>query len=72
MDAIQSLEQFPTRYHVFARVRNLPQSSVEVREMLFGKRRGTHQVFYRIVDDRVEVLHIRRATRGPVNASDLT
>lgn len=71
MAAIHSLEYLPTRYPVFRQAEKRLKLDFEVREMLFGKRRGTFRVFYRIIDDTVNVLHIRRASRGPLNANDL-
>ncbi len=65
---IQTLEYLPTRCPLAA---ESPALGFELRELLHGKRRGTFRILFKIEGDLVNVLHIRRATRGPVNITDL-
>ena len=39
----------------------------EVRELLFGKRRGVYRILFSISDDVVSVLHFRHAARKNLN-----
>jgi len=59
-DAIESLAENPERYPL------APESEAfnrEIRQMLYGKRRGVYRVLYTIVEDTVSVLYIRHGAR---------
>ncbi len=58
--SVQTLETSPERCAV---VENTAAYGFEVRELLFGKHRGTYRIRFRIRDSTVIVLSIRRATR---------
>jgi plasmid stabilization system protein ParE len=66
--ALQTLEYQPGRCPLAAEAKAM---AFELRELLFGKRRGTFRILFRIDGGVVNVLHIRRACRGPLNAADL-
>ncbi len=53
---ILSLEKLPFRCAVTPENKNL-------RHLLYGDRRNTYRVIYRVVDMQVEVLHIRHGAR---------
>jgi plasmid stabilization system protein ParE len=56
---ILSLEKLPFRCAVAAENKNL-------RHLLYGHRRNTYRVIYRVVGMRVEILHIRHGARKRV------
>jgi plasmid stabilization system protein ParE len=65
---LETLSDSPTRCSL------APENSLvdaEIREFLFGRRRGAYRVLFTIVDDEVRVLHIRRASRDWAEAADL-
>jgi plasmid stabilization system protein ParE len=45
--------------------------AARVREMLFGRRRRTYRVWYRVEGDAVRILSVRHHSQGPITASDL-
>ena len=47
------------------------RSRVEIRELLVGRKRGTLRVLFVIRGSVVSVLHVRRATRGPIPDDEL-
>src|SRR5713101_2330994 len=58
--AIGSLDEQPDRYPY------APEAELfhkEIRQKLYGKRRGVYRVLFEIRQDVVEVLHIRHAAR---------
>jgi toxin ParE1/3/4 len=67
--AIQSLQTLPTRCPAADEAADL---GIDLRELVFGKRRGTIRILFTIDGRTVNVLHVRRATRGPVPPDDLT
>ncbi len=69
MVVVQTLENHPIRCPLAAEAATL---GFELRELLFGKRRSTFRILFRIDGDVVNVLHIRRASRGPVIPADLS
>ena len=69
MASINALDQLPDRCSLADEGKDL---GCELRELIFGKRRGTYRILFLIVDETVQVLHIRRAARGPVIAEDLS
>jgi plasmid stabilization system protein ParE len=68
MTRIDTLERQPRRCRLAAEANEL---GFELRELLFGKRRGVYRILF-VVDERtVNVLHIRHAARGALSAFDL-
>jgi plasmid stabilization system protein ParE len=68
MARIDTLERQPARCRLAVEANEL---GVELRELLFGKRRGVYRILF-VVDERtVNVLHIRHAARGAVSPHDL-
>ena len=61
--AIQTLRTMPERC---GRAAEADAAGLDVREFLFGRRRGTFRVLFTIHPGLVQVRHIRRAIRGPV------
>jgi hypothetical protein len=48
------------------------QVGLELRELLFGKRRGVYRILF-VVDGRtVNILHIRHTASGPLSTFDLS
>lgn len=67
-EALQTLSENPQRCSL------APENDVvqeEIRHFLFGKRVGTFRVLFRIVDDEVRILHIRRAAMRDATPDDL-
>jgi len=44
----------------------------EIRQLLYGRRRGVYRVLFVITGDEVRVLHIRHAARGTMAAEELS
>lgn len=66
--ALETLSQNPARCPM------APENSLvqtEIREFLFGRRRGAYRALFTIVGDEVRVLHVRRAARDWADAADL-
>ncbi len=68
MASINSLERLPLRCPLADEADAL---GCELRELLFGKRRGTYRILFAILGKTVPILHVRRAARGPVTTADL-
>lgn len=60
LDAIETLRESALR-HGFAPERETLQ--IDLRQMLYGKRRNIFRILYTIDDDTIVVLHIRHAAR---------
>src|SRR4051794_9283796 len=63
--ARNSLQRFPRRCPV---VSELSAPDLEVRKLLYGRRRNMYQILFTIQDDTVHVLHVRHAARVPMRA----
>jgi plasmid stabilization system protein ParE len=61
--AAQTLRTMPERC---GRAAEAETTGRDVRELLFGKKRGTYRIVFTIHPGVVWVRHIRRASRGPV------
>jgi plasmid stabilization system protein ParE len=59
-EAIQSLGEFPERHPI---VTALSDPARVVRQFLFGRRRNAYRVFYTILNDTIEILHVRHGAR---------
>jgi plasmid stabilization system protein ParE len=63
IDAIDSLAQFPER------CKRAPENesfSEDIRQLLYGKRRGVYRILFTIHEDIVRVLHVRHGAREPM------
>jgi toxin ParE1/3/4 len=60
--AIGSLADVPARCSLAAEDRD---ASVEVRQLLYGRRPHTYRILFAIEGDVVQVLHVRHARRRP-------
>lgn len=48
-----------------------PKSAVEIRQLLFRKRRGQYRILYTVEGRRVVILSFRHSFRRPLEAGDL-
>ena len=64
MVALRSLRDNPRRC---ARVRTADLKEPEIRQLIYGRRRGRYCVLFAIHDDTVEVLHVRHGARAPIH-----
>jgi plasmid stabilization system protein ParE len=65
---IDTLEKHPGRCRLAPEADEL---GMELRELLFGKRRGTYRILFVIGGQKVNILHIRHAARSAVSHQDL-
>ena len=63
--ARDSLQQFPRRCPV---VQELSAPDLEIRKLLYGKRRNRYQILFTIREDAVHVLHVRHGARAPMRS----
>jgi plasmid stabilization system protein ParE len=68
MSRINTLERHRERCRLAAEADEL---GIELRELLFGKRRGIYRILFVIDERTVNVVHIRHAARRAVSSSDL-
>lgn len=66
--AIDALETQAERCSLAAEAKDVGR---EVRELLFGKRRGTYRILFEVRGQNVFILRIRHSARDAFNASDL-
>jgi plasmid stabilization system protein ParE len=66
--AVQSLAALPQRCGLAPEADNL---GIELRQLLFGKRRGVYRILFMVVGDTVHVLPIRHAARESLKRGDL-
>ena len=62
--AINSLARLPSRCPVSQA--DFQALGCEVRQLLYGKRRGVYRTLFTIADDTVWVLRIRHSAQGPL------
>jgi plasmid stabilization system protein ParE len=65
---LQTLANFPDRFQL------APENALvetEIRQLIFGRRRGAYRALFAIVGNEVRVLHIRRAARNWASPEDL-
>jgi plasmid stabilization system protein ParE len=67
-DELQTLAHFPQQC-ALAPENALVES--EIRQLIFGRRRGAFRVLFTILADEVRVLHVRRAARDWAEATEL-
>lgn len=65
--AIESLASLPERWPLAPEDKLLNRQS----QMLFGKRPNVYRVFFWVIKDRVEVLHVRRAAMDLASLTDI-
>lgn len=58
--AIATLSEFP---HRCARARESREFDDDVRQLIYGKRRGRYRVLYRVTGKTVQVLHVRHGAQ---------
>ena len=68
MSRIATLESHPERCSHAAEGEDL---SPEIRELHFGKRRGTYRILFQIDGRTVQILRIRHSARDAVSGDDL-
>src|SRR4051794_13397338 len=59
--AIAKLETFPRRC---GPARESAEFEEEIRQLLYGKRRGTYRVLFVVRGDEVRILHVRHSARS--------
>jgi plasmid stabilization system protein ParE len=69
MTAVDSLKVLPTRFGLAAEAGAV---GLELRELLYGKRTGTYRILYTVTGQTVRIMHVRRASRGPLTLADLS
>lgn len=67
-DAIARLETMPERCAI---ARESADLDLEIREILIGRRHGTHRVLFRIERRTVHILRIWHAARDAITPSDI-
>jgi hypothetical protein len=68
LEKLQTLENMPESCPLAAEAEVL---GIELRELLFGKRRGVYRILFTVEGDVAKVLHIRRASRDWLKPEDL-
>lgn len=63
MAALGSLRHHPRRC---ARMLMDDLEGPEIRQLIYGRRRGQYRVLFAIHEDAVEVLHVRHGARAPI------
>jgi len=63
-ETIRSLAQHPARCGMALEDADFKQ---EIRELLYGKRRGVYRILFTIENDVVTILHVRHGARQPLN-----
>jgi len=67
--AMSQLAFTPTRYALAAEADDL---GIELRELIFGKRSGAYRILFTVTGQTVRIMHVRRASRGPLTLDDLS
>lgn len=68
LDKVQTLEDHPERCPLAVEAEKL---GIELRELLFGKRRGVYRILFTVDGDTVLVHHIRHAARDSLMPGEL-
>ena len=67
-NAIETLESQPDRFSLAAETE---QFGLEVRELLFGKRRGVYRIIFHVGGQTVTILRIWHGSRNAIREIDL-
>ena len=67
-ETVETLGENPERCALIPESKKLRR---ELRQLLFGRKPNVFRIIYAIHDDELEVIRIRRASRGPLKRSDL-
>jgi plasmid stabilization system protein ParE len=67
IEKIDTLARHPGRC---TRVPESDSFHEEIRQLFYGRRPGVYRILFRVMDDTVEVLHIRHGARAPVDPPD--
>ncbi|MBP8257236.1 MAG: type II toxin-antitoxin system RelE/ParE family toxin [Opitutaceae bacterium] len=67
-EAIITLKTMPDRCHLAPESKEL---GVEIRQMLFGKRRGIYRAVFCVVGEEVQILRVLHGMRDSLTYSDL-
>jgi plasmid stabilization system protein ParE len=62
--AIESLKKQPRRNPIAGDESDY--FGIEIREKLYGRRRGIYRILYSIIDNKVFILHIRHSARDSI------
>lgn len=68
LEKVQTLEDHPTRCPLAYEAEPL---GVELRELLFGKRRGVYRILFTVDGEIVNIHHIRHASRDWLQPGDM-
>lgn len=68
LSSIATLEHDPLRC---SRAEESDRLGLDVRQLLFGKRRGQYRILFRVIENRVEILHVRHTMRDWLDLGDL-
>lgn len=66
-EAIRALEDNPERYELAPESEWYP----ELRQMLYGKKRGTYRILFKIRDDAVYIFRVRHSAQAWLEPDDL-
>jgi hypothetical protein len=67
-EAIESLSNSPLRC---AKALECDKFPFELRELLYGTKKNKHRILFTVVDDVVNILHIRHSARRELKEKDI-
>ncbi|HEX3358909.1 MAG TPA: type II toxin-antitoxin system RelE/ParE family toxin [Tepidisphaeraceae bacterium] len=67
-NSIQKLERFPTRCGI---ARESDEFKEDIRQQLYGKRKGIYRILFVIRGETVHVLHVRHSARDAFSRDEL-
>ena len=65
---IATLETHPERCRLASEASDM---GIKLRELSFGRRKGTYRILFELQQDTVQILHIRHSARDAISESDL-
>ena len=66
--AIESLASLPNRCGL---ARESREFSIEIRQLLFGKRSGRYRILFMVQDQEVRILHVRHGARKEMSREEI-
>jgi plasmid stabilization system protein ParE len=66
--AIESLASLPNRCGL---ARESREFSIEVRQLLYGKRSGRYRILFIVQDEEVRILHVRHGARDRLSGGEI-